>query len=251
MAMKLRKGATLESAPAETDPTAPESTESDDMRPDKPADPEPEGSADAEREEAARPESSDSADTPADDVSYAARSPRERRAISLSVRSLVVAAVIAILAGAVGTLAWLYIGAQDQLTAQASESANDARAEKMSLAYSINAATMDFKDLQAWKVKLVAGTSPELNHKLSDAANSMEQVLVPLEWSSTAQPLVAKVRSRSGGLFVVDCFVSVQTKTVQAPEPLQSTATYSLTIDSNNNWLITDVGGVGSVVGPK
>ncbi|WP_420830366.1 hypothetical protein [Mycobacterium heckeshornense] len=164
---------------------------------------------------------------------------------------MAVAAVIAVLAGAVGTLAWLYIGARGQLNARARESANDARAEKVALDYAVNAATIDVKDLQAWKVKLVAGTSPELNHKLSDAANSMEQVLVPLEWSSTAQPLVAKVRSRSGGLFVVDCFVSVQTKTVQSPEPLQSTATYSLTIDSNNNWLITDVGGVGAVVGPK
>ncbi len=44
-------------------------------------------------------------------------------------------------------------------------------------------------------------------------------------------------------IYVVDSFVSVQTKTVQAPEALQSTATYSTTIDSNNNWLITDVGG--------
>lgn len=249
--MKLRRSATLESTLSETDPTASESTESSDVGRGTQADPEPEGSAEAERDEAARPNPADSADSRHDDTATDARSPRVGRSISLSVRSLVVAAVIAILAGAVGTLAWLYIGARGQLSAQASESANDARAEKMALDYSVNAATMDAKDLQAWKVKLVAGTSPELNHKLSEAANSMEQVLVPLEWSSTAQPLVAKVRSRSGGLFVVDCFVSVQTKTVQAPEPLQSTATYSLTIDSNHNWLITDVGGVGSVVGPK
>jgi Mce-associated membrane protein len=251
MAMKLRRGATLESAPAETDPTAPESTDSAEVRLEKPVGPEPGGSADGGRGEAVPPESTDSADARTTDADTDARAPRVRRSISLSVRSLVVAAVIAVLAGAVGTLAWLYVGARGQLSAQASDAANDARAEKMALDYSVNAATMDVKDLQAWKVKLVAGTSPELNHKLSDAANSMEQVLIPLEWSSTAQPLVAKVRSRNGALFVVDCFVSVQTKTVQAPEALQSTATYSLTIDSNNNWLITDVGGVGSVVGPK
>lgn len=244
--MKLRRSATLESTPSETDSIASESTGSADVVCDTPADPEPESSADAERDEAARPKPADSAD-----AATGARSPRVGRSISLSVRSLVIAAVIAILAGAAGTMAWLYIGARGELSAQESESAKDARAEKMALDYSVNAATMDAKDLQAWKVKLVAGTSPELNHKLSEAANSMEQILVPLEWSSTAQPLVAKVRSRSGRLLVVDCFVSVQTKTVQAPEPLQSTATYSLTIDSNNNWLITDVGGVGSVVAPK
>jgi Mce-associated membrane protein len=246
MAMKLRRSAILESAPADTDPPASESTDSAPVGRDTQADPEPESAADAERDEAVGPKPADSANAATD-----TRPSRVGRSISLSVRSLVVGAVIAILAGAAGTMAWLYIGARGQLSAQASESANDARAEKMALDYSVNAATMDAKDLQAWKVKLVAGTSPELNHKLSEAANSMEQILVPLEWSSTAQPLVAKVRSRSGGLFVVDCFVSVQTKTVQAPEPLQSTATYSLTIDSNNNWVITDVGGVGSVVGPK
>jgi hypothetical protein len=79
----------------------------------------------------------------------------------------------------------------------------------------------------------------------------MEQILVPLEWSSTARPLAAKVRSVTGGAYVVDSFVGVMTKTVQAPDPLQSTATYSVTIDSAKNWQITDVGGIGSVVEQK
>lgn len=186
-----------------------------------------------------------------DDESVDAKLPRRRRSISISVGSLAIAAVITLLAAAAGTFGWLFFGAQQKLDDQAMVSANDSRAEKMSLDYAVNAATMDFKDLQAWKVKLVAGTSPELNDKLTKAGVSMEQILVPLQWTSTAQPLVAKVRSTNGGIYVVDCFVSVQTKTVQAPEPLQSTATYSLTIDSNKNWEITDVGGIGSVIGPK
>lgn len=149
------------------------------------------------------------------------------------------------------TLGWLYFDARQELAAKATQAANDAHAEQIALDYAVNAATMDYKDLQAWKDKLVAGTSPELSKKLSDAGTSMEQLLVPLQWSSSAQPLVAKVRSSTGGIYVVDSFVSVQTKTVQAPEALQSTATYSMTIDSNNNWLITDVGGIGSAMGPK
>ncbi|BBX09295.1 hypothetical protein [Mycolicibacterium aichiense] len=173
------------------------------------------------------------------------------RAISLSLRGLILGAIIAILVVAVATLGWLYVGARHQVDQQAVKSANDAHAEKIALDYAVNAATMDFKDLQAWHVKLVAGTSPELTKKLSDAGTSMEQVLVPLQWSSTAKPLIAKVRSSTGGVYVVDSFVSVQTKTVQAPEALQSTATYSTTIDSNNNWLITDVGGIGSAMGSK
>jgi Mce-associated membrane protein len=179
------------------------------------------------------------------------KSTRQQRSISFTVRGLVVGAVILAVVAAVATLGWLYVDGRHQLDAQATLSSNTAHAEKVALDYAVNAATMDFKDLQSWRVKLVAGTSPELNKKLSDAGTSMEQVLVPLQWSSTARPLVAKVRSTTGGIYVVDSFVSVQTKTIQAPEALQSTATYSTTIDSKNNWQITDVGGIGSAMGPK
>lgn len=186
-----------------------------------------------------------------DEAPSDAKSPRRQRSISLGVRSLVMGAVIAVMAAAIATLGWLYIDAKRQLDAQASQSANDARAEKIALDYAVNAAAMNYEDLEAWKVNLVAGTSPELNQKLTEAAKSMEQIVVPLQWTSTAEPLVAKVRSNAAGIFVVDCFVSVQTKTVQGPEALQSTATYSVTIDSNHDWQITDVGGVGAVIGPR
>jgi Mce-associated membrane protein len=175
----------------------------------------------------------------------------QRISISVSTRVLVYGLLIAVLIGALGTVGWLYVDARQELDAQAHKSADYAHAEKLALDYAVNAATMNFQDVNGWKTKLVAGTSAELNDKLSKAAESMQQILLPLQWASTAQPLVAKVRSDTGGIYVVDCFVSVQTKTVQAPDPLQSTATYSLTLDSNKNWQITDVGGVGAVVGQK
>ena len=55
----------------------------------------------------------------------------------------------------------------------------------------------------------------------------------------------------TSGVYVVDTFVSVLTKTTQAPDNLQSTATYSITIDGNKNWVITNVGGIGAVVAAK
>jgi Tfp pilus assembly protein PilV len=164
---------------------------------------------------------------------------------------LVVGTVIALLVVAVAVVGWLYVGARDQLQARDVRSTNDSRAEEIALNYAVNAATIDFKDLQAWKVKLVEGTSPDLGKRLTDAGTSMEQVLAPLQWSSSARPLVAKVRSDADGVYVVDSFVSVDTKTIQAPDPLQSTATYSITIDSTDDWLITDVGGIGSALEPK
>ncbi len=173
---------------------------------------------------------------------------RARLQLSISVRSLLIGAVIAALVVAVGVLAWLYVGEQRKLDAQARQSENTAHAEKVAFDYAANAAAMNFQDMNAWKVKLVAGTSPELKERLTKAADQMEQILVPLQWTSTARPLAAKVRSRNGSVYIVDSFVSVLTKTAQGPDPLQSTATYSITIDSSKDWQITDVGGIGAAL---
>jgi len=174
-----------------------------------------------------------------------------RLQVSISLRGFVLTAVIVSLIATVAVLAWLYVGAERKLDGQNRRSENNAHAEKVALDYAVNAAEMNFQDLNAWKAKLVAGTSPELKEKLTKAATSMEQILVPLQWTSTAHPLVAKVRSDTGGAYVVDSFVSVLTKTVQAPEALQSTATYSVTIESAKNWQISDVGGIGAAVEEK
>lgn len=194
-------------------------------------------------------------ESPIEDASAVRDEPQGKKSkrvqLSVSLRSVVIGVVIAALLGAVGVLAWLYIGAQGQLDEQARQSENNVHAEKVALQYAGEAAAMNYQDLNAWKGRLVAGTSPELKDKLSKAATSMEQILVPLQWNSTAHPLAAKVRTETGGLYVVDAFVSVLTKTAQASEPLQSTATYSVTIDSSKDWQITDVGGVGDALEPK
>ena len=182
-----------------------------------------------------------------DDV--AAQPSTAPRRVSVSLRAVIVAVAICLLTVAAGVLGWLYLGAQDKLDAQAREASNRQRAEDIATDYAVNAADMDYQDFKAWKVKLVNGTSPELKDKLTKAADSMEQVLAPLQWKSTAKPLAAKVRSNAGGVYTMDSFVSVLTKTMQAPDGLQSTATYSITVDSNKGWQITDVGGVDSALG--
>lgn len=179
------------------------------------------------------------------------RKSRRRLSLTVSARGLVVGVVMLAMIGGLITVGWLYLQTRQQLGAQERQAQNNAHAEKVALDYAVRAAAMNFQNLNEWKTALVAGTSPELSDKLTKAATSMEQILVPLQWTSTAQPLVAKVRSDNGGSYVVDCFVSVQTKTIQAPEPLQSTATYSVVVDSNKDWRITDVGGVGAVVGQR
>lgn len=175
----------------------------------------------------------------------------ESRRVSLSIRTLAVSIVFLVLAAGTAAMTWLYLNERNKVETAEQQTANIQHVEQIALDYAVNAATMNFQDLNAWKSKLVDGTTPSLKEKLSKAANSMQQLLIPLEWNSTAQPLAAKVRSDTNGVYVVDTFVSVLTKTTQAPDNLQSTATYSITIDSNDNWQISDVGGIGAVVGSK
>ncbi|OBH56383.1 hypothetical protein A5685_08330 [Mycobacterium colombiense] len=177
--------------------------------------------------------------------------PREGRRISLSVRSLLLGIVIIGLVAAVAVMTWLYLGEHRKVDAQAQQARDNKHAEQVALDYAVRAAIMDYKDLGPWKRALVDGTTPELSKKLSDAANAMEQILLPLQWSSAAKPVAAKVKSHDNGVYVVDSFVSVMTKTVQAKDSLQSTATYSVTIDPANGWKISDVGGIGQVVGDR
>lgn len=173
------------------------------------------------------------------------------RRLSISVRALLVGGLVTVLVIALGVMTWLYLDARASVQAQQRKSGDDRRAEQIAMDYAVGAATMNYQDLNSWKGRLVKGTTDNLKDKLTKAATSMEQILVPLEWNSTAKPLAAKVRSDTDGTFVVDTFVSVLTKTTQAPDTLPSTATYSISIDSHNNWAISDVGGIGAVVGSK
>jgi Mce-associated membrane protein len=174
-----------------------------------------------------------------------------RVSVSVSVRTLLISMLVAALLASSGTMTWLYLGEKAKFDGQARQAADNSHAERVALDYAVDAARIDAKNLDEWKKNLVKGTTPELKEKLNSAAASMEQILAPLQWNSTAVPLVAKVRSNTNGIYVVDSFVGVQTKTVQAPDGLQSTATYSITIDSNHDWQISEVGGIGAVVGQK
>lgn len=171
--------------------------------------------------------------------------------LSVSVRTLLVATLIVALLTSVGVLTWLYMGEKAKVDEQARQAADNSHAEQIALEYAVDAAKINYQDLDTWKKNLVKGTTAELTDKLNSAGQSMEQILEPLQWNSTATPLVAKVRSNANGIYLVDAFVGVETKTIQAPDGLQSTATYSITVDSNHNWQISDVGGVGAVVGQK
>ncbi|WP_156890426.1 hypothetical protein [Gordonia shandongensis] len=164
---------------------------------------------------------------------------------------LTVGLIIVALAVALTISMWLLVGKSDELNAAAAARDADAKAEQVALDYAVGAAQMDFSKPAEWRGRLTKGTSKELTNRLTQAATSMEQIIAPLQWTSSATPITAVVRSDDDGTYVVDCFVNVVTKNTQAPEGVQSTATYSVTIDSDKDWTITDVGGIDAMLGEK
>lgn len=178
--------------------------------------------------------------------------------VSLRISTVVLSVVVAVLLLGTITLGWIAHqrgsdrdAARAEVTAMRSAADDRHRAEQVATDYSVGAADMNFKDLAAWSQRLTANTSPQLANKLKQAASSMEQIIVPLQWISTPTPITAAVRSEQNGTYVVTCFVSVMTKNTQAPDGVQSTATYTVTIDKNASWKITDVGGIDSAMSGK
>ncbi|UYP18643.1 hypothetical protein OED52_18710 [Rhodococcus sp. Z13] len=158
----------------------------------------------------------------------------------------VVTVVGVLLVAALAVVGWQWNDARTERDALLADSAAREEAEQVALDYALGAAQMDFKDLGPWRSRLTAGTTPELAERLTKAATSMEQIIVPLQWASTAEPITAKAVSGPDGTFIVDCFVSVHTTNAQAPEGILSTATYRLAMNNRDGWTITEISGVGA-----
>ncbi|WP_168702816.1 hypothetical protein [Gordonia paraffinivorans] len=166
------------------------------------------------------------------------------RAVSL--RSVIVGAIAALVVAALVVMGWQLWSASSEVDDMKTAAANEAKAEQVALDYAKGAADMSFENPEDWRSSLTKGTSPELSERLRQASTQMEQLLRPLQWSSTATPIAAKVESVDGDVYQVVAFVNVRTKNVQAPSGIESTATYKITLDKSQDWLITAISSTGS-----
>lgn len=167
---------------------------------------------------------------------------------SVAVKPLALGLVVALLVIGLAVVTWQLRSTSDELSSIHSAEAGRVQAEQIALDYATGAAEMDFRDLPTWRTRLTQGTSSELSNRLTQASSSMEQIISPLQWTSTAQPISAKAVAGDGGVYSVDCFISVMTTNSQAPEGIMSTATYKLTIDSGDDWKITEISGIDSAL---
>lgn len=164
--------------------------------------------------------------------------------VSVQVSTIVRGAVIGALAIATVAFAALWWSARGDVADREAREAAAARAEQVATDYAVGAATVNYQDINGWVGKLKAGTTDQLASKFDSTAPKLERILVPLKWTSTASPVTAKVMSEQNGIYQVSVFVNVNSTNAQTPEGAQTTVSYSVTLDENSGWKITDVGGV-------
>ncbi|MFB8004211.1 hypothetical protein [Nocardia sp. NPDC056000] len=168
--------------------------------------------------------------------------------LSLPVSTLIagaVAVVLLLVSGTVGVLLWQSRGELADRTAAA---ADDRHAEQVATDYAVGAATINYKDFNSWVAKLKTNTVPQLANTFDATAPKLQELMVPLQWTSTASPIAAKAESVSGSSYKVDVFVNVTSTNAQNPQGVQTTVTYNITVDKNADWKITDVGGTAAAL---
>jgi Mce-associated membrane protein len=176
---------------------------------------------------------------------------RERATISIRTSTMVYGVVIVVLVAAVSAFGGLWLSAKSDLSDRDARAAADQRAEQVATDYAVGASNINFQDVGAWLGKLKANTSPQLGNKFDATAPQLQEILVPLQWTSTAVPIDAVVESETDGIYKVNVFLNVTSTSAQTPAGAQTTVTYNITIDTNSDWLITDVGGMDGALPAK
>lgn len=133
--------------------------------------------------------------------------------------------------------------AADEARGQVTSSQWEKRAEQVAMDYAVGSATLDYRDMAAWRSRIIANTSPELAKQLSQVVPTVEQIIAPSKTVAKATPAAAAVRSEKNGVYVVAAAVNVSTTSTQSPNGAESVAVYVVTVDKNAGWVITDVKG--------
>lgn len=169
---------------------------------------------------------------------------KQPRRIDVRLSTVLIGFVIAGLLAAAITFGVLWQSARSDIADRDAKAADDRHAVQVATDYAVGASVIDYHDTKAWLDKLETNTTPQLAAKFNATAPQLEQILLPLQWTSKATPIDANVTSESGGVYKVNVFLDVTSTSAQTPQGGQTTVTYTLTIDRNAGWKITDVGGL-------
>lgn len=170
--------------------------------------------------------------------------PKAPRQVAIRLSTVLAGVAIFGLLAAACVFAVLWMLAKNDLSDRDAAAADDHHAEQVATDYAVGASTIDYRDTKSWFDKLKVNTTPQLSAKFDATAPQLEQILLPLQWTSKATPIDAKINSESGGIYKVNVFLNVTSTSAQTPEGGQTTVTYAITIDKNADWKITEVGGM-------
>ncbi|MFB7718012.1 hypothetical protein [Nocardia sp. NPDC056100] len=168
----------------------------------------------------------------------------QAKTVSLKLSTLGTVAAAVLLIGALITVSALWLSARGDLRDRDTASADAQRAEQIATDYSVGASNINFSDLNSWTGRLKANTTPTLANKFEATAPKLQEILVPLKWTSSATPVTAKVMSQNNGVYQVNVFLNVTSTNAQNPQGVQTTVTYTVAVDPNNGWKVADVGGM-------
>ncbi|MGX1809550.1 hypothetical protein ACWIGI_27835 [Nocardia sp. NPDC055321] len=177
---------------------------------------------------------------PASPAAPAAGAPKT---LQLKVSTLGLAAAAVLLIGALVATSALWLSARHDLNSNEAAAADTRHAEQVATDYAVGASNIDFTDLTTWNGRLKANTTAPLAAKFDATAPKLQEILVPLKWTSSATPVAAKVSAHDNGIYQVNVFLNVTSTNAQNPDGVQTTVTYNVTVDPSQDWKITNVGG--------
>ncbi|KIA66611.1 hypothetical protein [Nocardia vulneris] len=185
-----------------------------------------------------------------EDKDTAAAPVKDARTVSIRLSTIATGAALVGLGAATVVFASLWFSARGDLSDRDAAAAADQHAEQVATDYAVGASNINFQDVNSWVAKLKTNTTPQLANKFDATAPKLQDILVPLKWTSTSTPITAKVMNTDNGIYKVNVFLNVTSTSAQTPDGAQTTVTYTVNVDPNNGWKVADVGGVAGAL-PK
>ncbi|WP_338772546.1 hypothetical protein V7968_14065 [Nocardia vulneris] len=184
------------------------------------------------------------------DTAAAPAPARDARTVSIRLSTIATGAALVGLGAATVVFASLWFSARGDLSDRDAAAAANQHAEQVATDYAVGASNINFQDVNSWVAKLKTNTTAQLANKFDATAPKLQDILVPLKWTSTSTPITAKVMNIDNGIYKVNVFLNVTSTSAQTPDGAQTTVTYTVNVDPNNGWKVADVGGVAGAL-PK
>ncbi|MGV9665655.1 hypothetical protein ACWDUL_00270 [Nocardia niigatensis] len=170
--------------------------------------------------------------------------PAVGKTVQLKVSTLVTAVAAVLLIGALVAVTVLWQSARGDLKDRDAQAANDKHAEQVASEYAMGAANLNFADFNAWTARLKSNTTPALASKFDATSSKLQEILVPLKWTSSPTLLSSQVTNRDNGAYKVNVYLNVDSTNAQNPDGVLTTIYYTVSVDPKSDWKVTDVGGI-------